>query len=87
MSKQASSLLDVFTGVLPGSRSGDKSDKSSWIVTAVVAVSLPLAYYTLYTPKRKPYPPGPPGLPILGNLLQLPPPDSETFLDQKFAEW
>ena len=89
MSKETGSIFDVIMGALPWRNSGgSKSDsKSSLIVAAAVAASLPLAYYTLLAPKRKPYPPGPPGLPILGNLLDLPPPDSEQFLDQKFAAW
>lgn len=55
------------------------------IFNALVAVSgLLLAYWAFSrTPQRKPFPPGPPAWPLIGNLLDIP----KDFGWFKYKEW
>jgi hypothetical protein len=67
-----------------------EQQQTSFLITAAVAASLPLAYYSytyLRPQNRKQYPPGPPGIPIIGNLFQLPSPSSGGLVDDKLLEW
>jgi cytochrome P450 len=53
---------------------------ASRVVTQVVIALVGLGvYYLLFRKKKVPLPPGPPGLPVLGNVLDLPPPGKAEY--------
>lgn len=47
-------------------------DELALITLVVAAITLVGVYRSLKAPKGLPLPPGPPGLPIIGNVLDLP---------------
>jgi hypothetical protein len=83
-----SRLLDALFG-------GDSPQRAASLTTAATfaaAAAVPLVLYRYYySPGAKPtarlYPPGPPGLPLLGNLLQLPAPGGDRTLDHQLLDW
>jgi hypothetical protein len=79
-------MVDALKGMLAS------SPKQQDVALAVALTAGPVLLYWLYQKATKnqllkPYPPGPPGLPIFGSLFDLPNVAAGEFFDAKLLEW